>query len=518
MTASPSKPHLLPILFVRHPSLEVAQSFGLLLVILGWMIFFQPALYSAIEIWAVSEYFTHGFVVLPLSLFMLWLRKDELAGLPMQPQLWVLVPILLTACLSIVALAGRVNLIAHLAAFTFLPLMFWLFFGWRVTLRFWFPLAFLIFAVPVGDQLIPTLQQITAKLSAHLLLKSGIPIYINGLFIEIPNGRFKVAEACSGLRFLIACTVFGAAYGYFTLRSIWLRLLFMVLSILVPIVANSVRVFGTVLVGHYVGMEHASGVDHIVYGWFFYAIVIVCLCFIGEFLRRFDKVHSKQESLVSTEHQDYPVITVKVSVALFSLGLILAVGIFWRSFVFSSEPVVNTEQVFSLPPLGYSQVDSFDDGWQPKMHGFSRRYHARHDSGIDLTGYWYAQDGEGSELIQSANRLYDKRLWTTVRRESVSIDVADLGIVVVNEEIITRENGDRRVCLSWYVVNGRIERASIKVKLAQIMDILKGGSGSAGFFALSSRIGFADQQKTIETVRLAFKEQVKEISGTLPAG
>ena len=99
--------------------------------------------------------------------------------------------------------------------------------------------------------------------------------------IEIPEGTFEVAEACAGLRFLIASAVFGCFFAVVMYRSFLRRALFIILSITVPIAANGLRALGIIVLAHLEGSAAAVEADHILYGWFFFTLVIMILIAIG---------------------------------------------------------------------------------------------------------------------------------------------------------------------------------------------------------------------------------------------
>ena len=146
--------------------------------------------------------------------------------------------------------------------------------GPRAVLGLLFPLAYMLFLVPMGDELVPLLQTITAKITIALTHWSGIPADIDGVFIDTPVGLFEVAEACSGVKFLIAMIAFGLLVGNVCFVGWKRRAAFMAVCVAVPVVANGVRAWGTIFAAQYVGVEAAAGFDHIVYGWIFFAIVI----------------------------------------------------------------------------------------------------------------------------------------------------------------------------------------------------------------------------------------------------
>jgi exosortase len=74
--------------------------------------------------------------------------------------------------------------------------------------------------VPSGAFLVPALQAFTAHFAVAGLHILSIPVYSTGALIEIPAGTFAVAEACAGLRFLIAAVAFGVFFAILTLGSV----------------------------------------------------------------------------------------------------------------------------------------------------------------------------------------------------------------------------------------------------------------------------------------------------------
>lgn len=153
--------------------------------------------------------------------------------------------------------------------------------GPRVGAALTFPLAYMVFLVPFGDELVPTLQMITATITVALVHLSGIPAVISGVFIETPAGLFEVAEACSGAKFLIAMVAFGVLAAHVCFRSWPRRAAFVMLAMLVPVLANGVRAWGTIAVAQAKGAAYAGGVDHIIYGWLFFALVIALVIAAG---------------------------------------------------------------------------------------------------------------------------------------------------------------------------------------------------------------------------------------------
>lgn len=146
--------------------------------------------------------------------------------------------------------------------------------GPRVAAGLVFPLGYMVLLVPFGDELVPQLQMITATITIGLVHLSGISAVIDGVFINTPAGLFEVAEACSGVKFLVAMFAFGILVANLCFASPWRRAAFMAVCLVVPILANGVRAWATVFAAQSIGAEAAAGFDHIVYGWIFFALVI----------------------------------------------------------------------------------------------------------------------------------------------------------------------------------------------------------------------------------------------------
>ena len=153
--------------------------------------------------------------------------------------------------------------------------------GLEVALAILFPLLFLYFSVPFGEFMLPTLMQWTADFVVMALQLTGVPVYREGLQFVIPSGRWSVVEECSGVRYLIASFMVGTLFAYLNYRSWKRRLAFMLVALAVPLVANWLRAYIIVMLGHLSGNKIATGVDHIIYGWVFFGIVIMIMFLIG---------------------------------------------------------------------------------------------------------------------------------------------------------------------------------------------------------------------------------------------
>jgi exosortase A len=242
---------------------------------------FWPTARAMIDTWLRSETFTHGFLILPISLWLAWHRRTHLSALT-PGMSWRGLAAFVVAALG--WLAGEVAGVLVVAQFGLVGMLIgavWATLGDRVARQLVFPLGFLFFAVPMGEAAVPPLMEFTATFTVELLRLTGVPVYREGLFFSIPSGNWSVVEACSGVRYLIASVTLGVLYAYLAYRSLWKRVFFVAASALVPILANGLRAYMIVMIGHLSGNRLAVGVDHLIYGWVFFGVVMLILFSIG---------------------------------------------------------------------------------------------------------------------------------------------------------------------------------------------------------------------------------------------
>ncbi|HLG86194.1 MAG TPA: exosortase A [Alphaproteobacteria bacterium] len=244
---------------------------------------FWSEVVHAVGVWEASTAYNHCFLIVPISLYLLWERREAaLARLP-AANFWPLLAMLPVALVWLVAYKVDVMEGRQLAAMTLFELFLLSVLGFQLWRVIAFALLYLFFLVPTGAFLTPWLQNFAAHFAVRGLEIVGIPVYFQqeGMLIEVPGATFTVAEACAGLRFLIASVALGALYGYLMYRSWTRRVIFLVVSIIVPIIANGLRVMGISVLGYLLSSAQAATADHIIYGWLFFSFVSLVLILLG---------------------------------------------------------------------------------------------------------------------------------------------------------------------------------------------------------------------------------------------
>jgi len=242
---------------------------------------FHQEIAAAVTVWLGSTAYNHCFFVLPIAAWLAWDRRPAARGLAARPTPW---PALAILPLGLCWFAAERTGVMEGRQFAFVLMVQALLvalLGWRLARVFAGPIAYLVFLVPFGGFLTHPLQLFTARFVDVGLTIIGIPHVVTNLLIEIPEGSFFIAEACAGLRFLIAAIAFGALYVLLLYRSPGRRIAFLVACAVVPVFANGLRALGIVMLGHALGSAQAAEADHIIYGWGFFSVVILLLTAAG---------------------------------------------------------------------------------------------------------------------------------------------------------------------------------------------------------------------------------------------
>lgn len=422
-----------------------AAAFALMLVL------YWPGVTALVHIWLNSVTYAHGMIIVPLALWLVWMKRRQLARINPKPSALGVAAI---AALGGLWFAGRIVDVTSVQTFVvvaLLPAMVIAFLGAEVARRLLFPLCFLFFAWPVGNFLVPILQDYTAWFAVLMLKLGGVPVYLEGRYISIPGGNFLVADACSGIRYLIASVAIGSVYAYLMYSSFWRRLAFMVLAIVLPILANGVRAWGIITIAHRTDMEHAVGVDHLIYGWVFFGFVMLLLFGLGSLFR--EPVRAEVPTLASPA----PVFALRVASAPLVLGaLILSAGPAadaWLAAERAGEP--GPVRLVAPEVDGWEGPEYGVEEWQPSYAAPAGMLHAgyRHGSAdLGLHVFHYQQRGRGSDVIRYDNRIPDDIVWRRVAEASRQVALPGGGTATVREITMRSADGRSRIVWYWYQV------------------------------------------------------------------
>ncbi len=205
----------------------------------------------------VDTYYSHGFLVPLIAAFLIWQKKDRLEKIPIVYSWWGLLIIVLALLLH---LLGTIFYVFFTSGLSILILVFGIsmfVFGPQRTKEVRFPLAFLLFMIPLPSSVInvvslPMKMQV-ASLGAGLVKFLGVPIFQSGFFIDTAKGTLLVDDPCSGIRSLISFMALGALAGYISHASAKSKLVIFASSILIAMATNILRVSFLILATNHYG-------------------------------------------------------------------------------------------------------------------------------------------------------------------------------------------------------------------------------------------------------------------------
>jgi exosortase A len=425
---------------------------------------------TLINTWRSDTTFSHGLLIVPMTLYLIWLKRGELERIELRPS-WTGLG-LLCAALALWAL-GRlvhVRVLEQLGLVGMLQSVVPLVLGLGATRILMFPLAFLWFAVPFGKELVPPLMEITADLSVLLLRLTGVPVYRDGMLLHIPAGTYEVARACSGIKFLITTTALGAFYAYVIYTSQRKRVVFVAAAILTAILSNGIRAYLLVLIGHLTDMTFEHDRWHILFGYVVFGVILLTLFYVGSRYR--DESPRVQEPEAGgrsgAARTPWPL-------TASACALLIGVPVGAHAFVQSGGSPASIAAMAVVPTAskGWQRLDKESPAWRPHISGGSNRVEARYRKDAAIVDLFVEvfplPSADGAEMIAYRNSIQsdaNERLYPDRVRDP---QLAARPGFRVRETRVSHE----RMAWYWYDVAGQNLVSPSRVKLAEALALAR---------------------------------------------
>lgn len=474
---------------------------ALLALLAGTLLLYRETALAMVAVWARSDTFAHGFLVPPIVLWLIWRKRVELAAASPRPAPWLLLPLAAAALLWLLGDLAAVSAASQLALVAMLVLAATAVLGLATARVILFPLAFLFFAAPVGEFMLPRLMEWTAAFTVSALRASGVPVYQEGLEFVIPTGKWSVVEACSGLRYLIPSLMAGTLFAYLNYRSWQRRWLFVAVSIVVPIVANWLRAYLIVMLGHLSGNQYGAGVDHLIYGWLFFGVVMLLMFLVGA---RWTESPAHRAATTRVPRVAFPAGWSAATVAAIALLL---------SMPHVALQALSTADVGAVPPVelpsqlagGWQARADLPTAWVPAYKSpsaLAHRSYGRDDEVVGVYVAYYRRQLPGSKLISSTNALVSSqnRDWVRVSSGSHTLQLSDalrVSTAQLRRSAAPAESSDTRL-LVWqvYWVSGRLTDSDLEAKWYGTLDRLLGRGDDAAVVLMYTPLVAPDATST----------------------
>ena len=251
---------------------------GLLLL---WLAAFVPIIPSMVNTWFSHSDNSHAVLVPFVSFYFIWEKRADILRFQTRGSAAGLVLLALCLLFYAVSFVGGIAFFCRLMLVASFIAIIWGCLGAKVLRLLAFPLGFLFFIIPVPDTLLNLvsfpLQLLATKISADLIAYCSIPVYREGNMLFFLNTQLEVAEACSGIRSIMALTMISAIFAYISEGTVWRKVILVVAAIPIAFIANILRVTGTGILAHFYGDKVARGFLHDISGFtvFFFGLIML---------------------------------------------------------------------------------------------------------------------------------------------------------------------------------------------------------------------------------------------------
>ncbi|MGK5023175.1 exosortase A [Janthinobacterium sp. RB2R34] len=434
---------------------------ALLLAMTAIVVLYHATFWGMLEVWSRSQTFAHGFLIVPISLWLAWRKRARLAVLPPRPSMAGGLLLFVLGVAWLLADVAYVQVAEQYAATAMLPAAVLAILGWPATRLLAFPLAYLFLAVPFGEVFLPPLIDFTAGFTVGALHLSGVPVFRDGNYFSLASGNWSVVEACSGLRYVIASLALGALFAHLHFRSMRRRLAVMVCALVVPILANGVRAWLVVMLGHYSGMRLAVGVDHLVYGWLFFGLVMLLLLLLASRWRE------RMPALTLATNQAMPARSASLAAVKAAVACIV-IAAAWPALAWRNDDAPPERQAAQLAmptPSGWRLAHASTPDWNAALAGAPRRLHATYQQGtaqVSVQLAWYAHQTRNAELLTHQVTPFGPR-WLPLGQQTRRLSLPGRSLQI--RETLLAHGSERVLVWRSYQQGGVLTASPALVKL-----------------------------------------------------
>ena len=446
---------------------------------------FWDTVTSAINLWWSQPTYNYAFLILPISAYLVWLKRDEVRAEVPTGSLWGVATVAGFGLVWLISDIAELNEGRHFAFIGMVLGILLACLGWRVFKILSFPFLYLWLLVPTGTVLLPLLQQIATSISSEILRWFAIPVYTEGFFIEVPSGRYHIAPGCAGLNYILAGAALAPLYAYLFYRSFWKRLVVVLLALVLAVVTNGVRIAGIIALAHWGGPRLNIVDNHLLYGWGVFALVLFGAGYAGSFFA--DREPSASSKWKASPLRSKSTRATWSAAIAGSLSLLVVVATFVLATGIASGP---TRQIFETPaPVeaqGWRKAPWSAD-WSPKFTNADvqvQQSYARDGEAVDLLLAVYAYQAKGREMIAYDNSIVDQTRWSIVRERHRTLDFASKTLPLT--ELVIASGDQHRFVWLFYWVDGTFTADPIIAKLLEIKAKLFFGDQRAATIAVAT--------------------------------
>jgi exosortase len=226
---------------------------------LSFLLLYLPIILDAGKYWAKSDNYSHGFLVLPCSLYLIWLRRDEIKRAVPAPTLWGALPLTVGLLMQVASYILQIKYVGMWSMVLTLTGAIYLLHGpalWKICR---FSVLFTLFAAPLPNTFLygvtSILQTVSTVGSTSAMSALGFQATYHGNVIEVPGATLEIANACSGFHSIISMLAFVSIYAYLFTSDYVKRAILVAVTVPVALAANIASISILILAANYGGMR-----------------------------------------------------------------------------------------------------------------------------------------------------------------------------------------------------------------------------------------------------------------------
>ncbi len=440
---------------------------------------------SALALWHSSSAYNYGYLIAPIALYVAWMDRGRLSGIEPKPSWWGLPVAVASGLLWLASDLVGVSEGRHFALVGFMQALFLGVLGPRVYRVMLFPLLFLFLMVPTGEFLLTPLQKLSHAGALLLVKLSGIPVFAEGFFIQVPQGNFLVEPGCAGLNFLLASFALALLYGKLTYAKVSTRIWCVMVALTASMLANIVRIYLIIVITEWSHRRIAIADDHLLYGWGFFGVIMLVMMWFGA---RISIPAPRPQPFVAGDA------AWRVPRPLLASGTAAAVLVVAALPVALARATTGTEDAapmtLTLPnQLGDWARSPLPPTWQPGTVAGDAAEHGTYIAegrALNLAVVGYRAQRDGREAAARMNTPADGKIWEEVARQTAAVTINGHALTV--PQVLLRSGNRSRVALSWYVSAECVTASRLTAKLCAAKQRLSGNAAPGAFFALSTDV------------------------------
>jgi exosortase D (VPLPA-CTERM-specific) len=434
---------------------------------------------SLVSQWLYNDDFSHGLLILPISFYLIYRKKEQLQKIPIRMD-WHALPFLFfPAFIYSVGELGADVFLTRVSMLLFAIVLTWYFYGFELVKTLRFPLGFLFLCLPLPGFLYRNitfpLQILSSNLSVKILLSLGIMAFREGNIIDMGFSQFQVAEACNGLRFILPMLTVGVLFAFWTPQAWWKRLLLIAITIPLSVFANVIRIAGTGVAATRWGTEVAKGFFHSFSGWAVFMIAFAIFTGINLLLTKLSANASVPDTTADDPRNavrhtpSWSAVAIAITIALITPYMVRFLG---------SVPPVTLKK-----PLSKFPVEML--GWHGKHETMDEKIWDRvgaqeytiinysNGSGLMLNFYtaFYEYQHKAGDFVHSPRLCLPGAGWfikENVRRE-LPLENQQGGKLKFNE-LVVNKSGRSKLVYFWYQGRGRNFTSEYTAKFFLVWD------------------------------------------------